>query len=63
MDADLSHDPIYIPKFIQKINRGFDVVVGSRRMEGEGCWLELVSKLISWGWEFYWEVYCRHRYR
>lgn len=30
MDADLSHDPQDIPRFIEKINEGYDVVVGSR---------------------------------
>lgn len=30
MDADLSHDPAYIPGFLEMLKNGFDVVVGSR---------------------------------
>jgi dolichol-phosphate mannosyltransferase len=41
MDADLSHDPKYIPVFLQKYSEGFDVVVGSRRTEG--------GSIVGWG--------------
>jgi dolichol-phosphate mannosyltransferase len=41
MDADLSHDPKFIPSFIEKSEEGFDVVVGSRRIEG--------GEVIGWG--------------
>lgn len=34
MDADFSHDPRYLPSFIEKINEGFDLVVGSRYING-----------------------------
>lgn len=34
MDADLSHDPADIPKFIKKIERGADFVYGSRYIKG-----------------------------
>jgi len=49
MDADLSHDPEYIPKFLKKINEGYDVVIGSRLIKGGGIvgW-NLVRRLISW---------------
>jgi len=30
MDADLQHDPAYLPRFIQRCNEGCDVVIGSR---------------------------------
>jgi dolichol-phosphate mannosyltransferase len=40
MDADLSHDPSYIPSFMEKA-RSAEVVVGSRYVEGGG--------LIGWG--------------
>ena len=33
-DADLSHDPNNIPKFIELIRKGADVVIGSRYVEG-----------------------------
>ena len=34
IDADLSHDPVEIPNFLKKIEEGFDVVVGSRYLNG-----------------------------
>lgn len=34
MDADLSHSPEYIPRFVEKIQEGYDVVVGSRYVTG-----------------------------
>jgi dolichol-phosphate mannosyltransferase len=40
MDADLSHDPSYIPKFIEKAEHS-DVIVGSRYVEGGG--------IVGWG--------------
>lgn len=42
MDADLSHDPKYIPSFIEKARETFDVVIGSRRMPGGG--------IVGWNW-------------
>ena len=36
MDADLSHDPNYLPAFFRAFERGADVVVGSRNIEGGG---------------------------
>ncbi|MEO0255483.1 MAG: polyprenol monophosphomannose synthase [candidate division WOR-3 bacterium] len=34
LDADFSHDPEEIPNFIKKIEDGYDVVVGSRYLNG-----------------------------
>lgn len=34
MDADLSHDPGYLPKLLNKIETGSDFVVGSRYIKG-----------------------------
>ena len=34
MDADLSHNPLYIPKFLEKIEKGSDLVIGSRYVIG-----------------------------
>lgn len=34
MDADLSHDPKAIPKFLQALNKGADFVVGCRYIKG-----------------------------
>ena len=42
MDADLSHDPKYIPSLIEKARETFDVVIGSRRMPGGG--------IVGWNW-------------
>jgi dolichol-phosphate mannosyltransferase len=51
MDADLSHDPAYIPKFIEKAEHA-DVVVGSRYVEGGdiagwGLYRRMVSRLAN----------------
>jgi dolichol-phosphate mannosyltransferase len=48
MDADLSHPPKLIPKLIQGINEGNDVVIGSRYIKGGGTpdW-NLKRKAIS----------------
>lgn len=35
-DADLSHDPKKIPAFLQKIDQGYDFVLGSRYIPGGG---------------------------
>lgn len=34
IDADLSHDPREIPKFIKKIDEGYDIVIGTRYSNG-----------------------------
>ena len=34
MDADFSHDPVLIPRFFEEIERGADVVLGSRFVPG-----------------------------
>ncbi len=34
MDADFSHNPDYIPKFLEKMDEGYDLVVGSRYIHG-----------------------------
>ena len=36
MDADLSHDPQYLPAFVAALDEGFDIVIGSRNIEGGG---------------------------
>lgn len=51
MDGDLSHDPKYIPKFLEKI-KGCDVVIGSRFLPkgkevGRGLLRHLISKLAG----------------
>ena len=34
MDADLSHNPKYLPEMFSKLDQGYDIVVGSRYIEG-----------------------------
>lgn len=41
MDADLSHDPKYLPAFLRAIEEGADVVLGSRNVPGGG--------VVGWG--------------
>ena len=41
MDADLSHDPNHIPRFLKKVDEGYDVVQGSRYVKGGG---------VDWAW-------------
>lgn len=49
MDADLSHNPKYIPAFLEKSSQGHDIVIGSRRIEGGGIvgW-GLYRRMVSW---------------
>jgi len=46
MDADFSHDPKYLPKFIEEIEKGFDLVVGSRYINGVSVINWPISRLI-----------------
>ena len=49
IDADLQHDPSILPRMVQELLRGSDVVVGSRYVEGgsAGKW-NRVRRLQSW---------------
>lgn len=49
MDADFSHNPRYIPDIVDKINEGYDLVIGSRYVRGGGSTQTLGRKVISWG--------------
>ncbi|MBI5816337.1 MAG: polyprenol monophosphomannose synthase [Nitrospinae bacterium] len=53
MDADFSHNPAYLPKFLEEIKRA-DLVLGSRYVEGGGVenW-PLLRKMISIGGSVY----------
>jgi dolichol-phosphate mannosyltransferase len=52
-DADFSHDPKYLPTFME-ILQDADVVVGSRRIDGGGVenWGPL-RRFVSWGGSMY----------
>jgi dolichol-phosphate mannosyltransferase len=54
MDADFSHQPHYLPHFLLGVERGADVVIGSRNVPGGRVenW-PLKRKLISKGGSFY----------
>ncbi len=41
MDADFSHKPSDVPRLIDEAEKGFDLVLGSRRVEGGGS--------VNWG--------------
>ena len=49
MDADLSHNPEYIPSLLFKIEEGYDVAIGSRYIKGGGIDKEWTAmrRLIS----------------
>ena len=54
MDADFSHDPSHLGQFLQKIQAGADVVLGSRNIKGGGTrnW-SLLRQVISKGGSLY----------
>lgn len=50
MDADFSHSPAYVPVLLEKIQEGYDVVIGSRYVAGgqlDEKW-GVGRKLLSW---------------
>ena len=51
MDADMSHDPSYIPQFIARAAEGVEFLVGSRYIEGGGTpdWSWFRKFLSRWG--------------
>ncbi len=53
MDADLSHNPKYLPIFMDEID-SYDLIIGSRYVKGGGAtnW-PLFRKAISYGGSFY----------
>lgn len=53
MDADFSHNPIYLPQMFEEI-KNYDLVIGSRYIKGGGItnW-ELWRRILSWGGNLY----------
>jgi dolichol-phosphate mannosyltransferase len=52
MDSDDTHDPVYIPSMVSKINEGFDIVIASRyqkgsRQEGVPFHRQMLSKVAG----------------
>jgi glycosyltransferase involved in cell wall biosynthesis len=49
MDGDLQNDPKDIPRLIEKLNEGYDVVSGWRANREDGFWLRrLPSRMANW---------------
>jgi glycosyltransferase involved in cell wall biosynthesis len=49
MDGDLQNDPKDIPRLIEKLNEGYDVVSGWRANRQDGFWLRrLPSRIANW---------------
>lgn len=53
MDGDLSHDPATLPLMIDQINKGFDLVIGSRLMKGGKNLLGLHRRIFTRGSAYY----------
>ncbi len=49
IDADLQHDPADIPKFLRKIEEGYEYVQGSRFIEGGSNRISPMRQLFSFG--------------
>ena len=47
MDGDLQHDPADIPRFVEKIREGFDIVSGWRKRRIDNLWLRRVPSLCA----------------
>lgn len=47
MDADLQNDPQDIPKLLEKINQGFDVVSGWRKKRKDPFWSKRLPSIIA----------------
>lgn len=49
MDGDLQHDPADIPAFLEKIDEGYDVVSGWRKVRIDNLWMRRIpSKAANW---------------
>jgi glycosyltransferase involved in cell wall biosynthesis len=48
MDGDLQNDPEDIPNLVKKINEGYDVVSGWRKMREDSSGRKLLSRLANW---------------
>src|SRR5437016_7513060 len=49
MDGDLQHDPDDIPKFLEKIAEGYEIVSGWRKERIDNLWLRRIpSRCANW---------------
>jgi dolichol-phosphate mannosyltransferase len=66
MDSDMQHDPYKIPLFLQKIDEGYDMVIGTRYSDGGSIpqsWAlmrklmsvnaNLLMRVITWRWNIH----------
>ncbi|WP_323594872.1 glycosyltransferase family 2 protein [Aliarcobacter butzleri] len=61
MDCDDTHEPEFIPKMLQKIEEGYDVVIASRFVEGGGqeglsSYRATISKLANLFMKFFFPI-------
>ncbi len=47
MDGDLQHDPEDIPRFLAKMEEGYDVVSGWRKKRVDNLWLRRIPSLVA----------------
>jgi|SRR3989338_2042147 len=47
MDGDLQDDPSEIPRFLEKLNEGWDVVCGWRKKRRDVLWKHIVSRIAN----------------
>jgi glycosyltransferase involved in cell wall biosynthesis len=49
MDGDLQHDPADIPRFLEKLAEGYDIVSGWRKQRIDNLWLRRIpSRCANW---------------
>jgi len=49
MDGDLQHDPAEIPKFVEKLKEGYDIVSGWREKRIDNLWMRRIpSRCANW---------------
>ncbi|MBZ5630444.1 MAG: glycosyltransferase family 2 protein, partial [Acidobacteriia bacterium] len=49
MDGDLQHDPLDIPRFLEKLAEGYDIVSGWRTQRMDNLWLRRIpSRCANW---------------
>src|SRR5438067_11969769 len=49
MDGDLQHDPADIPQFVAKLEKGYDIVSGWRKVRIDNLWLRRIpSRCANW---------------